>query len=607
MDAPRSAPFWSCLSAHQELPSIAICGTLPFRSNNEDRAQATRTSVLRGRAQQRLPAHAATLITLVERTDLPVEPSTRSARRSTLLMLAAITIVGGLLRAYQIGSQGLWLDEAFSVWIARQPLVDMLSWMARIDQHPPLYYLLLHFWMRMGTDAGTIRALSALAGVLNIPVLYLLGRHLAGRRVGLLAASILAVSPFHVRFAQEARMYTWLNLNVSLATLALVRLLADARSTRLRIGYQVVQLCQGWRNREDERTPLRSHIRAIETDLAWAAYVACTAAALLTHHVAFLFLLATNLFIFGLAWRRRSRPGSARQPGPILLRNWLIAQAGILVLWSPWLKASLTQVTGVYREFWLPPPTWQTVGQALQDLASASLPQRITWAGVIWFLYGSLLVLGVLYLRRHPVRLALLVTLFLAPFAGELLISVQRPIFYDRTLIWASIPLYLLLAAGIRRLRYRPYVLATLTIVLTINALSLREFWLHSRKEEWNHAAAYVAARAREGDLILFHATWVQIPFDYYFQDSGLLVDEHGVPVDLFAREVLEPKMTASDLPRLRELVHGREQVWLIYSHQWYTDPQGLVPAALEETLDLLERRRFYGLEVRLYGPRHDG
>jgi mannosyltransferase len=533
-----------------------------------------------------------------------IEPPFRSTRRSTLLILAAITIVGGLLRVYQIDSQGLWLDEAFSIWIARQPLADMFSWMARIDQHPPLYYLLLHFWMRLGQDAGTVRALSALAGVLNIPVLYLLGRRLAGRRVGLLAAAILAVSPFHVRFAQEARMYTWLNLNVSLATLALARLLADGRSTRLPIGYQVIQLCRKWWNRGGS---LRSRVRAIETDLAWAAYVACTAAALLTHHVAFLFLLATNLFVFGLAWRRRSRPESARQPGPISLRNWLIAQAGILVLWSPWLKASLTQVTGVYREFWLPPPTWQTVGQALQDLASASLPQRITWAGVIWSLYGGILVLGVLHLRRHPVRLALLATLFLAPFAGELLISVQRPIFYDRTLIWASIPLYLLLAAGIRRLRYRPYVLAALTIVLTINALSLREFWLHSRKEEWNRAAAYVAVRASESDLILFHATWVQIPFDYYFQDSGLLVDEHGVPVDLFARGVLEPKMTASDLPRLRELVQGREQVWLIYSHQWYTDPQGLVPAALEETLDLLERRRFYGLEVRLYGPQRDG
>jgi hypothetical protein len=60
--------------------------------------------------------------------------------------------------------------------------------------------------------------------------------------------------------------------------------------------------------------------------------------------------------------------------------------------------------------------------------------------------------------------------------------------------------------------------------------------------------------------------------------------------------------MRDGDLPRLRDLVRDRDRVWLVYSHDWYTDPRGLIPAALGETLDLLARRRFRGLEVRLYG-----
>jgi hypothetical protein len=62
--------------------------------------------------------------------------------------------------------------------------------------------------------------------------------------------------------------------------------------------------------------------------------------------------------------------------------------------------------------------------------------------------------------------------------------------------------------------------------------------------------------------------------------------------------------MMASDLPRLRAIVQGHERVWLIYSHDWYTDPEGLVPQALEEELDILDRWRFYGLQVQLYGIR---
>jgi hypothetical protein len=240
-----------------------------------------------------------------------------------------------------------------------------------------------------------------------------------------------------------------------------------------------------------------------------------------------------------------------------------------------------------------------TVGAFL----SAFLPQRVCLPEVVWGLYGVLVLLGLVQFRRRPARLALLLVLFVTPFVGEWLVSLRRPIFYDRTLIWASLPLYLLLAAGLRQLRYRPYVLAALLMVLTVNGLSLREYYAHFEKEQWDDAAALVAGRVEPGDLILFNATWMQIPFDYYFHRlSDVPVVEHGVPVDLFDRSILEPKMAESDLPTLRGLVGDRERVWLIYSHNWYTDPQGLIPPALEETLDLQNRWEFYGLQVWLYG-----
>jgi mannosyltransferase len=129
----------------------------------------------------------------------------RLFQRATPFLLLVIVALGGFLRVYQIGSKGLWLDEAFSVWLGWQPVGEMLGWLMRIDQHPPLYYALLHLWMALGDGAATVRALSALCGTLTIPVVYLLGRRLADGKVGLLAALILAVSPFHVRFAQETR------------------------------------------------------------------------------------------------------------------------------------------------------------------------------------------------------------------------------------------------------------------------------------------------------------------------------------------------------------------------------------------------------------------
>ncbi|MBN1979228.1 MAG: hypothetical protein JW918_17670, partial [Anaerolineae bacterium] len=149
--------------------------------------------------------------------------------------------------------------------------------------------------------------------------------------------------------------------------------------------------------------------------------------------------------------------------------------------------------------------------------------------------------------------------------------------------------------------------LCAVVAVLVLSGLALHAYYTQLEKEQWDDAAALVAGRVEPGDLILFNATWMQIPFDCYFHRlSDVPVDERGVPVDLFDRGVLEPKMAESDLPRLRELVRCRERVWLVYSHSWYTDPQGLIPPALEEGLDLRDRWEFYGVQVWLYAAPPD-
>ena len=572
------------------------------------------------------------------------QPSPGWFERATPYLLLAIVVLGGFLRVHEIGTKGLWLDEAFSVWVGWQPIDGLLGWLVRIDQHPPLYYLLLHFWMALGDTASTVRGLSALCGTLTIPVMFLLGRRLADGRVGLLAALILAISPFHVRFAQETRMYTLLALNASLALYALARLLTDPRSAGTPLGQQFVDLWQAWRAaRAAERealpetagygrdfrestdwvsAPTRRRwlpLQAIETDLAWLGYMVFTTAAMLSHNTAVFFPIAVNIFVAGLLLVKVLRPRVSGfkvsgftlggepetlnlKPETRFLRNWLLAQVGVFLLWSPWLAAFVVQSMGVYREFWIPSPTWQTVVDAVKTFLSAFLPPRIRWPQVVWWLYAVLALLGLVHFRRRPARVALLFVLILTPFVGEWLVSLRRPIFYDRTLIWTSLPLYLLLAAGMRQLRYRPYVLAALLMVLTVNGLSLREYYAHFEKEQWDDAAAFVAERVEPDDLILFNATWVQIPFDFYFRFHNRPVAEHGVPVDLFDRGILEPKMGERDLPRLRALIRGHERVWLVYSHDWYTDPQGLIPPALEEELDLRDRWGFYGLQVRLYG-----
>ena len=224
---------------------------------------------------------------------------------------------------------------------------------------------------------------------------------------------------------------------------------------------------------------------------------------------------------------------------------------------------------------------------------------------VIWGLYGLLLCLGLVHFRKKFSRFLFLAVLFAGPFLGELIVSIWRPIFYDRTLIWITIPLFLVLAAGVTQLRFRILMLVVLGSLGTINLFSVGDYYRFYQKEDWSTPAGYVALFAEKDDLVLFNSNFVEIPFDYYFEPYEKLYDiqvvKHGVPLDLLDSGILEPQMKGSDVSSLISLMGGHDRVWLVYSHNDYTDPMGLIPQTLASKMNLIRERDFYGGQVQLY------
>lgn len=78
------------------------------------------------------------------------------------------------------------------------------------DVHPPLYFWVLHVWVRLaGTSEFAIRLLSVFFGVLSSLVIYSITWQLTRRRVAATVVMLLIiVSPFHIEWSQDARMYT---------------------------------------------------------------------------------------------------------------------------------------------------------------------------------------------------------------------------------------------------------------------------------------------------------------------------------------------------------------------------------------------------------------
>ncbi|MEW5858946.1 MAG: glycosyltransferase family 39 protein [Cyanobacteriota bacterium] len=104
-------------------------------------------------------------------------------------------------------------------------LADTIKVLAGRPEHTPLYYLMARFWVQwFGSDVAVIRSLSAVISLLAFPCIYWLCKELFDSSlVGWVAIGLVAISPFHVLYAQEARQYSLWIVTILLSSAALLR------------------------------------------------------------------------------------------------------------------------------------------------------------------------------------------------------------------------------------------------------------------------------------------------------------------------------------------------------------------------------------------------
>jgi len=186
--------------------------------------------------------------------------------RRHFIVLLAILSLGAILRFWNLDAKPLWLDEVITTLfsLGRDDQIIPLGHpfpLSRLDSlftlkpgrtcaqiadavatrsvHPPLFFCWLYDWMNWVHDlplslAWKVRSFAALFGVGAIAALYQLNRILFSPSAGLLAAALMAVSPFAVYLSQEARHYTLPMLLLTLALLGLYQIHLDLHQQRIR-------------------------------------------------------------------------------------------------------------------------------------------------------------------------------------------------------------------------------------------------------------------------------------------------------------------------------------------------------------------------------------
>lgn len=130
-------------------------------------------------------------------------------------------------------AEGLWNDEYVSWMIASTPFNNGFWDGVKSQCHMPFYYLYLKFFMSFfGQSDLLLRLTSVFAGVLSIPVMYLVG-HEKDKNVGILADFLTAISSFLIYYSQEVRIYSVLFLFSALSLLFTLRLVKNTNTKNL--------------------------------------------------------------------------------------------------------------------------------------------------------------------------------------------------------------------------------------------------------------------------------------------------------------------------------------------------------------------------------------
>jgi uncharacterized membrane protein len=164
------------------------------------------------------------------RGDGPASPlqSLREAARArsrAFWIVAGLTLLAAALRFVTLGAQSYHHDEIVTASrILRGSFGHAMDAVGFSESAPPLYYAIAWAWTQLtGTGEFGLRSISALAGVATVPVAYLIGLELRGRRAGPMAAALVAVNPMLLWYSQEARAYALFALLCAISLLYCVR------------------------------------------------------------------------------------------------------------------------------------------------------------------------------------------------------------------------------------------------------------------------------------------------------------------------------------------------------------------------------------------------
>ncbi len=424
-----------------------------------------------------------------------------------LLFIIMIIGLSILLRMYKINTKDIWLDEANTVLIAENNPSGIVSSLKH-DAHPPLYYFILHFWMKLfGQTETALRSLSASFGVLLVISLFFIGRKLFTTRTAIYVALFSAIAPIQVMYSQQVRMYTLLPLTSVLSMYFLLRFIQEGKNS---------QIC-------------------------W--YIVSTVACLYTHHYGILLLPSQAIIIFFFTRQYKRLMLALLILGYILLRY---------ALWLPVLYRKFGSVSQVSQHnwvnyFWDSYSFWGSLYGSLKSFSPGGVqPPYVPLNALSWqptlpvIISGVMLLFGLSSLikrkkpsKTHKIAIYWLLIYSLIPLITAGIVSIVfLPIYipgrYDQFVFPAFC---LLVAVGISNIKPKNLQYFIILVLLIFSIKTLDEYYGSNPKYGDKVIASNISQNLIPGDAILC-TSLTRASLEYYLRNKKPQIAFFSYPLE---------------------------------------------------------------------------
>ncbi|MAE42494.1 hypothetical protein CMO93_01875 [Candidatus Woesearchaeota archaeon] len=510
-------------------------------------------------------------------------------KKQVVLLLSFILLFGTILRITAIASESFWMDEGLEAMVFMK--YDAFEILKNVYLHGqilpgdydgvsdlPLYHVSLEYWTLLwGISETSLRLYSALFGVLSIIFVFLIAKQLYGVKNALLSSFLFSISIPAIHFSQEARHYS---LYLFLGVASIYYFIISLKSNK---------------------------------NIHWGLYIIFTILGLYTHYLfEILLIFQISYLIFYLLYvrgypLRKIFSKLLRNKGSII-RKTLAVYLIIALIAFPLIPRTFRESND---EAWRTAPTLEGTARFFVNISTWIYPSEelrtkiksmqffdmsffdilLILSVALTFILSYSLVTYLIYskLRRYQFKKFIIgekSTVFLAgwfvfPIILTFILSITTPIpIFGQIhyLLYCVPPFIILLSEAMLSFKLRHFKFL-LTVFILIQILPLNAYYSNVDKQQWRELAEYMKGKLQDNEVLITSISSGAVTLRYYYGDAENI---YGV----------------RNLKETKEIINGKERIWLVLSFWKYGDPNGLIQEYINQNYDILESKSFFDIEI---------